>query len=147
MKKITELEHLLAKESQRTDGYLCAMAKKIEETYDCGKIACYNCSYRKNKQHILEVLLREHKEKKLTEDEKVILRNIDKTFKWIARDNDGSLFAHKDKPLKTDDYGWDSINCMSLGLFNHLFNFVKFDDKEPSLIAYLLKEDNYEKDY
>ena len=103
---------------------------------------CSACQYAKNKQHILEVLLREHKEKpKLTEDEKVILRNIDKEFKWIARDNDGSLFAHKDKPLKTDDYGWDSIDCMSLGLFNHLFNFVKFDDKEPSLIAYLLKED------
>lgn len=147
MKKITELEHLL-EELQSAQGYLCAMAKRVEGPYDCEETECESCSYHINKKHILEVLLRKRKKKqKLTEDEKVILRNIDKTFKWIARDGDGSLFAYEDKPLKTDDSAWDSINCMSLGLFNHLFNFVKFDDKEPSLIAYLLKEDNYEKDY
>lgn len=140
MKKVTELEHFAKKNGT---GNLCFVAYKIENNnLDCCGLPCTECKFFNNGDEVLKTLLRQRVEKtKLTEDEKVILRNIDKEFKWIARDNDGSLFAHKDKPLKTDDYGWDSIDCMSLGLFNHLFNFVKFDDKEPSLIAYLLKED------
>lgn len=140
MKKVTELEHFTKKNGT---GNLCFIAYKIENNnFGCSGFPCTKCKFFNNDDEVLKILLRQHVEKpKLTEDEKVILKNIDKEFKWIARDNDGSLFAHKDKPLKTDDYGWDSIDCMSLGLFNHLFNFVKFDDKEPSLIAYLLKED------
>lgn len=140
MKKVTELEHFAKKNGTSN---LCFIAYKIENNnLGCSGLPCSECKFFNDDDEVLKTLLRHRVEKpKLTEDEKVILRNIDKTFEWIARDNDGSLFAYEDKPLKTDDYGWDSINCMSLGLFNHLFQFVKHEDNEPYLIEDLLKED------
>lgn len=78
---------------------------------------------------------------KLTEDEKVILRNIDKKYKWIARDGDGKLCVFVDKPLKFPymwnnkrNTGWDFLN-----VFAHLFQFIKWEDEEPYLIEDLLK--------
>lgn len=31
---------------------------------------------------------------------KIIAKNIDKNYKWIARDRDGSLYAYEEKPKK-----------------------------------------------
>lgn len=75
---------------------------------------------------------------KLNEDEKVILRNMDKNFKWVARDDDGSLFAYSEKPIKKE-YSWISEVFLDLGIFNHLFLFIEWSDKEPYLIEDLLK--------
>lgn len=84
------------------------------------------------------------KEIKLTEDEKAILRNIDKRFKWISRDEDGELMVYSTRPLKdrhimkkwrvplTDEYEL-------IHIFNHLFQFIKWQDEEPYLIEDLLE--------
>lgn len=81
---------------------------------------------------------------KLTEDEKVILRNIDKKYKWIARDEGGSLYIYCDKPLKFLDMwnnkrntGWAFLN-----VFAHLFQSIKWEDEEPYLIEDLLKNND-----
>lgn len=78
---------------------------------------------------------------KLTEDEKVILRNLPERFKWIARDNEGSLDVFCAKPFKdevvwmpTEIHEWEDIS-----IFCHLFSFVKWEDEEPYLIEDLLK--------
>lgn len=71
--------------------------------------------------------------KKFTSDEKIIARNINKKFEWIARDSDGNLYVYKGKPKKEerswyyDDYGY-------IYYFNHLFLAVKWQDDEPTLI-------------
>ena len=78
---------------------------------------------------------------KLTEDEKVILRNIDNRNKWIARDGDGSLFVYCSKPIKKES-SWVSemfLDWCDIWIFKHLFQFIKWEDEEPYLIEDLLK--------
>ena len=91
------------------------------------------------KDYTCKELLWERKEEpKLTEDEKVILKNIDKCVKYIARNMDGSLFVYDDKPVKTRDY-WDCEFHIYYFPFDHLFQFIKWEDEEPYLIENLLK--------
>lgn len=85
---------------------------------------------------------------KLTEDEKVILKNINKDYKWIARDVDGVLYVYTDKPIKGDTcwglylYAYAS----PLHVYKHLFTCIKWEDEEPYLIKDLLKEDDYDEE-
>ena len=91
------------------------------------------------KDYTLTELLWERKEKpKLTEDEKVILRNIDKCVKYIARNMDGSLFVYDDKPVKTRDH-WDCEFHIYYFPFDHLFRLIEWEDEEPYSIEELLK--------
>ena len=88
----------------------------------------------------------------LTEDEKVILRNLPKEYKWIARDNCGTLYVYKNKPKK-DEYTWvrtggdiwDDYSLNNLILFQHLFQFIKWEDSEAYNIQELLEEDKNQK--
>lgn len=80
----------------------------------------------------------------ITSDEKVLLENIDKIFKYIARNRDSNLFVYGDKPEK--EVGalnmWlrrpDSY-IANLAVYIHLFPMVKWKDEEPWLIEDLLK--------
>lgn len=82
------------------------------------------------KDYTLKELLWERKEKpKLSDDEKVILRNIAKEYNWIARDKSGYLILYKELY-----YG------IGTKLFKHLFQFIKWEDEEPYNIEDLLKE-------
>lgn len=81
---------------------------------------------------------------KLTEDEKVILKNLPKRFKWITRDKDGNLFIYANKPIKRES-SWISetiFDWFGMWVFNHLFQFIKWEDKEPYLIEDLLKNND-----
>ena len=94
------------------------------------------------KDYTCKELIWERKEEpKLTEDEKVILRNIDKEYKWIARDDDGLLCVYKEKPTKDDYDGWNdsAFSFASLWAFDNLFQFIKWEDDEPYSIEELLK--------
>lgn len=74
--------------------------------------------------------------KKFTEDEKVIARNTDKDYKWIARNKSGYLAVFAQKPYKdpTADY-WNSCHpTRDLYVFNHVFKAITWEDKEPTLI-------------
>ena len=85
---------------------------------------------------------------KLTENEKVILRSMDKKYKWIARDEGGDLFIYCEKPIKKESF-WVSkmfIDWWGICMFNHLFLFIKWEDEEPYLIEDLLKEDDYDEE-
>ena len=92
------------------------------------------------KDYTLTELLWERKEKpKLTEDEKVILRNLPKKYKWIARDKNGWIFLYAKKPSKCE-YSWGGCKYMLLPL-EHLFQFIQWEDNEPYLIEELLGEE------
>ena len=82
----------------------------------------------------------EHKEPiKLSDAERVILENIDKKYKWLCRDNDGCLNAYIGKPKKQGIcWVWD-ISYGRFDVFNHLFQFIKWEDKEAYNIEELLK--------
>ena len=96
------------------------------------------------KDYTCKELLWERKEEpKLTEDEKVILRNLPKEYKYIARQKYGELAVYQSKPYKDNICGyWEYYeNSMRkfLSLYNHLFQFIKWEDEESYLIEDLLK--------
>lgn len=77
---------------------------------------------------------------KMTEVERVILENArveGKRAKWIGRDCVKDLFLYLEKPTKEVSY-WGSVPSKKLIIFNHLFQFVKWEDEEPWYIPDLL---------
>ena len=72
--------------------------------------------------------------KTFTEDEKIIARNIDREYQWMARDSDGGLCVYERKPKKEESY-WHAGGYDYLSLFSHLFSAVKWEDEEPTLIS------------
>ena len=77
----------------------------------------------------------------LTNAEKTILENIPKEFKYIARDEIGKLYIYEKKPSKDEKVWYWYGLVVDFGLFNHLFNFIKWEDSEPNKIEELLKND------
>lgn len=68
-----------------------------------------------------------------SEDEKVILRNIQEEFRWIVRDRDCGLNVYKVKPYKLDNC-WGRKNLIDFEVFTvfeHLFQSIKWEDEEP----------------
>ena len=91
------------------------------------------------KDYTCKELLWERKDPKLTEDEKVILRNLPKEYKWIVRDHIGSLWIFENKP-NNNIFGWFYSTASTLP-FPNLFKFIKYEDKEPYSIEELLGEE------
>jgi hypothetical protein len=77
------------------------------------------------------------KKKQFTADELCILRNIDKEYKWIARDEeDGGICVFIEKPLRKEHL-WDfkrSSQYIEFHCYNHLFNSITWEDEEPVFI-------------
>lgn len=86
-----------------------------------------------------EECLKHLKEKQLekkwvfTEDEKVILRNIDKQYKWLGRDVEGTLWFYDTKPVCPIGYG----KAKYIDLFNHLFRCIKIQDEPCEFRKYI----------
>ena len=83
------------------------------------------------------VLLNERtgKMKGFTEDEKVIARNVEKNYNWIARDSDGRIYIYRKKPTKLKS-GWNkSSGFGQFFVFNYMFKSVKWKDDEPTRIS------------
>lgn len=72
--------------------------------------------------------------KTFTEDEKIIARNIDREYQWMARDSDKGLCVYERKPKKEESY-WHAGGYDYLSPFSHLFSAVKWEDEEPTLIS------------
>ena len=73
------------------------------------------------------------KKKEFSQDELCVLKNIDKKYKWIARDKSGSLCIFDEKPNKSGEM-WNNVihsSFIELGCFNNLFNSINWEDEEP----------------
>ena len=102
-----------------------------QESYDIMKVY---------KDYTLTELLWERKETpKLTEDEKVILRNVPQYYKWIARDLSGMVYIFIERPEKGQAIWYGCGQPMIP--FYHLFQFIKWGDEEPYSIEDLLGEE------
>lgn len=90
--------------------------------------------------YTLKKVLWERKEFVVSTDEKTILRILPKQFKWIVRSQEKFLLLYEEKPQKTRYY-WESSlgNVENLMAFNHLFEYIKWEDELPTLIEDLLK--------
>ena len=72
--------------------------------------------------------------KTFSEAEKTIARNIDREYKWMARDQDGNLCIYEEKPKKRND-SWISYDYDYIFYFNHLFSAIQWEDEEPTRIS------------
>ena len=91
------------------------------------------------KDYTCKELLWERKETpKITEDEKAILRNLPKEYRWIARDLSGMVYIFIERPEKGQAIWYDCGQPMIP--FYHLFQFITWEDEEPYSIEELLKE-------
>lgn len=118
------------------DGFLwiCDFNKNLKSIYDLNEFDIMKVY----KDYTCKEVLWERKEKpKLTEDEKAILRNLPKQYKWIARDKNGLIFMYAKKPRKCE-YSWGGCKYMLLPL-EHLFQLIQWEDEEPYSIEDLLK--------
>lgn len=116
---------------------------------DCESIACESClfSHSKNDDGYLTCinrkvkwLLSEYKEPvKLTRLEYEVLKHYyNDSYKYIARDENGDLFLYIAKPSKGSNI-WRSISDHhNLYDFRKKFQFVKFEDEEPTSIKEVL---------
>lgn len=101
----------------------------------CGEHACDECY-----KAFFEWLKEGYKEPiQITEDEKVILKNLPKEYKWIVRDSSNYICIHNEEPMKMVAF-WDSDSkTEAITVFSHLFQFIKWEDEEPHSIEELLK--------
>lgn len=109
--------------------FICKEIKSL----DCKGGFCVNCKS--------AWLKSEHKEKiTLSEAERAILKNM-KGEEWITREKCGRLCVyHLEKPYKDNECEyWKGQACAEIGFFDHLFQFIKWEDSEPYNIAELLK--------
>ena len=92
------------------------------------------------KDYTCKELLWERKEiPQLTEDEKVILGNLPRYYKWIARDEDDMVYLYTQEPVKEKSIGgWCGLGGSAIQ-FGHLFQFIKWEDEEPYSIEELLE--------
>ena len=138
---MTNREWLLNKMQNMTDEDIseifmgCNYFCRVQDYKTCenGKYECKACR--------VNWLKAEHKEKiTLSEAERVILENIDKDYKWIARDKEKCLRCYDSKPVKGNDF-WNITGkkYTHMGGFNHLFQFITWQDDEPYNIEELLK--------
>ena len=118
----------------------CYFTEQIMKEECVNRKGCAEC-----KKAFIKWLNEEYKEP-ISADEKVILRNLPEEYKYIARDSNANISVYKTKPTKKLSI-WVGLiggNTVPLNLYNHLFQFVKWEDDEPYSIEELLKEDTYE---
>lgn len=76
----------------------------------------------------------------LSDVERTILLNVQKNYKWIAKDEDGAIYVYNDKPKKCiATGGWNYHLCSRLP-FENLFNWLSWTDSEPINFRDLLSE-------
>lgn len=114
---------------------LCSVIHKVKNERDCTDRSCSECVRWLEAEYKPEFKL----EVVLTEAEKVILKNVDSSYKYIARDKNGSLYIFNEKPIKEYEV-WNAPSdyCRLKG-FEHLFKFVLWEDEQPYNIEELLE--------
>lgn len=121
----------------------CYWHRIINRNLDCQGRSCDYCH-----KKFLEWLNEEYKEPiKLTEAERVILKNMSEDFRYIARDKNGYLYVYRNTEPDWSDIqqAWrprHGNECIEFFEYNHLFQFVKWTDEKPYKIKELLSSNN-----
>lgn len=119
---------------------------KNGELVNCNYISCSECEFNgidcgENTKKWCES---EYIEKpKISESDRRFLDYLPDEYKYMARDENGELYAFSKIPKKDVGHIWvvDSkgFNAMALSIFNIDFPMVKWEDSEPWLIEDLKK--------
>lgn len=122
------------------------------ELTTCYKIDCDACKFGSDEcdKVIQKWANSEYIEKpKISKKDKEFLDYLSDKYKWVARDEDGSLFVYHEKPEKFENNYWKSEFGCSCSLYDDFkvnFPMVKWEDETPWFIEDLKKlEIEYEK--
>ena len=142
MKNKEKYIDLIAKAFANVDGSHCDFrAKYVLKQTGCYGVSCAECNIR-----TAEWLEQEYQEPiTLTDDEKVILKNIPRKYEWIARDKNGRLYLYLQKPQKLKTYWKSSSLEFEFSIYDDLFQFIKWEDENPYNIDELLKQNGVER--
>lgn len=129
-------------------GYYFAVSKDRQNiARSCDGLKCENCIFDEEDDHDcgcnfsrIKWMLSEYKEPiKLTRMEYSLLRHVYKLrYKYIARDKNGDISVYLDEPDKDILTEFWHGKEYEITLFNNLFPFIKWEDKEPILIKEIL---------
>jgi hypothetical protein len=131
-------------------GYYFAVSKDRQNiARSCNGLKCENCIFDEEDDHDcgcnfsrMKWMLSEYKEPiKLTRLEHEILKwLIGKDYKYIVRDSGGWLYADYKQPHKNNRI-WGSVNGNQFSMcgFSALFQFIKWEDEEPTSIQDVLE--------
>lgn len=110
------------------------------------RLECYDANFKEwiystlgfNKL-IASEIIKLPKKKEFTDNELFILKNIDKKYKWIAKDKNGLICTFVSKPIKTEKLwsdGWSNGESYASleAIKNSLFTEIKWEDEEPVYI-------------
>ena len=110
------------------------------------RLECYDANFKEwiystlgfNKL-IASEIIKLPKKKEFTDNELYILNNIDKKYKWIAKDKSGLICTFVSKPIKTERFwsdGWSNGESYASleAIKNSLFTEIKWEDDEPIYI-------------
>lgn len=111
----------------------------------CDGIECKNCIFDDDECGYnlsrMKWLLSEYKEPiKLTRLEYDILKYLSEntTCTYITRDGTGWIYLYDEKPKKSVNW-WEGEGVNDFIMFNKLFQFVQWEDEEPTSIKQVLK--------
>ena len=123
---------------------------KTNKIDNCSSMNCRDCLFytfgtiSEHDVNRIKWLISEYKEPiKVSKLEYDILTYILKNTecRYITRNKSRSLCVHSYKPVKDTQYGqWTAVcdKVKSCEVFNNLFPFIKWEDKEPTLIKEVL---------
>ena len=110
------------------------------------RLECYDANFKEwiystlgfNKL-IASEIIKLPKKKEFTDNELFILKNVDKKYKWIAKDKNGLICTFVSKPIKTERFqsdGWSNGESYASleAIKNSLFTEIKWEDEEPVYI-------------
>ena len=129
-------------ETQKVHSPRCYTYWHLMKNGNCKGVGCDECALKTFKW-----LNEEYKEQiQLSHDEYVILKNVDSKFNYIGRSGNGVVAIYVEKPFKMHGT-WDSYgDLVSFRfLYNHLFQFAKWEDDEPYEISKLIAD--YEREH
>ena len=129
------------------DKLWCSAFDKRNMTFDsCLNVKCENCSFNGGKDcnnGRYNWLLSEYKEPvKLSRLEHDILKYLSDNTRhmYIIRNKDGKLFLYDTEPKKIEYNGrWEGRGVHGMVMFNKLFQFVQWEDEEPTSIQEVLE--------
>ena len=98
------------------------------------------------KTSYLELVWKRPEKKNFSKIELNVLKSIHPKWKWLVRDDDGDMILYKNEPIY--NHGWHSSNSdlydyddECFGGFDHLFECISRDDREPLYIDDYVKRE------
>lgn len=125
--------------------YFKEVAISNGEIVCCSETTCKKCGLKgigDCQENFIKYLYEEHKEKvKLTRFEWYLLNHaLHNGYNYIVKDKNQKLYLFENEPVKNVDEWINEVTgrYYNFSIFNDLFQFIKWEDEEPTSIEKIL---------